>query len=139
METKYSYMKWIIVFCISIFFSLFTHAQVPDSKMTQDIKTKKTDSIAQKVISFLKNKQPDSVYAMSGKNFREKITPENFNSIATTQILPMNNFEKATFVSYLQGINKYKVDGSPILQLMLGLDAENKIETLLIQPYVEDK
>jgi hypothetical protein len=132
-------MKWIIVFCISIFFSLFTHAQVQDSKTAQDSKTKKTDSIAQKVISFLKNKQPDSVYAMSGKNFREKITPENFNSITTTQILPINNFEKVTFVSYLQGINKYKVDGSPILQLMIGLDAENKIETLLIQPYVEDK
>ena len=54
------------------------------------------------------------------------------------QLFPLNDFKHAAFVKTTGGINKYKVAGSPELQLLVGLDAENKIETLLIQPFAEE-
>jgi hypothetical protein len=36
------------------------------------------------------------------------------------------------------GINKYKISGSPELQLLVGLNEENMIQTLMIQPYKDD-
>jgi len=126
-------MKFLVIFMVSMSYAVCSNAQ------SMDASGKRTDSIAKKVIQFFKIKQPDSVYAMTGKAFREKITAENFAAITTTQILPMNNFEKVSFMNHTEGINKYKVDGTPPLQLMISLDIENKIETLLVQPYVDNK
>jgi hypothetical protein len=95
----------------------------------------KTDSIAQKVILFMQQKQPDSVYALAGKSFREKITAENFNSISRDQILQLTDFKDVSYVGSAEGVNIYKITGEPVLRLLVGLDAENKIETLLVQPY----
>lgn len=100
--------------------------------------SKKLDSVSLKVISFLKSKQPDSVYALTGKAFREKITSENFNSITTNQIFPLTDFQNVKYVSTSQGINKYRIEGSPVLQLLIGLDVDDKIQTLLIQEYTGD-
>lgn len=47
----------------------------------------------------------------------------------------MNNFQNVTYISTTNGVNKYKVAGTPDLQLLIGLDEKNKLETLLIQPF----
>lgn len=124
-------MKYIFLAAFA-FFSGHIMAQ------SQNIPSKELDSVGQKVILYFKNKQPDSVYLMTGKDFRDKITAENFNSITTTQIFPLNDFENVKYVSYAQGISKYKVEGTPVLQLLIGLDATGKISTLLIQQYAGD-
>ncbi len=93
------------------------------------------DSISKVVIHYLQAKQADSVYALAGQNFKSHITQESFKSISETQIFPLNDFQNVTYISTTNGINKYKVAGTPDLQLLIGLDNENKIETLLIQPF----
>lgn len=116
----------------ALFSPFLTTAQV------KQIPPKKLDSVAQKVIAYFKVKQPDSIYAMTGKAFRDKITPENFSSITTTKILPLTDFKNVKFISSIQGISKYKVEGNPTLQLLIGLDVDDKIQTLLVQEYIPD-
>lgn len=125
------YMKKIAVLLL-VLICLKATAQTSEASM------KRVDSVAQKVIVYLQQKQPDSVYAMTGLSFRNKITLENFNAISTSQIFPMTDFKSVKFVSHLQGINKYRVNSTPPMQLLVGLDADKKVETLLIQPYVNE-
>ncbi|HWH64177.1 MAG TPA: hypothetical protein VNS50_12920 [Ginsengibacter sp.] len=96
------------------------------------------DSMSQVVIHYFQNKQADSVYALAGQTFKSKITADNFKSISENQIFPLNNFQNVTYINTTNGINKYKVSGTPDLQLLIGLDKESKIETLLIQPFSDN-
>ncbi|MEO6843684.1 MAG: hypothetical protein ABI184_00855 [Ginsengibacter sp.] len=98
----------------------------------------KTDSIGNKVIAYLANHQSDSIYRMCGDNFKSHISKENFENVSKNQLYPINDYKKVTFIKTINGINKYKVAGQPDLQLLVGLDADFKIETLLIQPFAED-
>jgi hypothetical protein len=100
--------------------------------------SKKTDVLSAKVIGLLKNNQADSIYAMTGKAFREKITAENFNSILTGKIFPATKFESVEFISSKEGINKYRIKATPPLQLLLGFDSDDKIQVFSIQEYVPD-
>lgn len=93
------------------------------------------DSMSAVVIHYMQAKQADSLYALAGANFRSKLSAADFKSIAEKQVFLINDFQHVTFVSTTNGINKYKVEGTPELQLLIGLDAANKLETFLIQPY----
>lgn len=93
------------------------------------------DSISKIVIHYLQTKQTDSIYALAGADFKNQLTAETFKSISENQIYPLNDFKNVTFVNTTNGINKYKVTGSPDLQLLISLDKENKLETFLVQPY----
>ena len=55
-----------------------------------------------------------------------------------SQLKRMGKNMVVSFVKTINGINKYKVEGSPELQLLISVDKENKIETLLIQPFNPD-
>lgn len=125
-------MKFVKLTIVACFLSVAAIAQV------KTVPSKQLDSVAAKVIHYFQQKQPDSVYLMTGKSFREKITSENFTSITTTKIFPVNDFSKVSFVSNDGGVSKYKVAGTPDLQLLIGLDADDKIETLLVQQYSGD-
>lgn len=96
------------------------------------------DSVAAIAIHYLQAKQSDSLYALAGENFKSKIGADDFKSISENQIFPINDFKQVSFVRNINGINKYKIEGTPPLQLFIGLDAGKKLETLLIQPYSED-
>lgn len=98
----------------------------------------KTDSIGNKVIEYLANHQSDSIYRMCGEHFKSIISQDNFENISQNKLYPINDFKKVTFTKTINGVNKYKVSGQPDLQLFVGLDADYKIETLLVQPFAED-
>ena len=93
------------------------------------------DSISKVVIHYLQSKQADSIYAIAGKNFKSHMSAENFKSVAENQVFPLNDFKNTVYIETTNGINKYKVPGTPDLRLLVGLDNENKLETLLIQPF----
>lgn len=111
---------------------------VAATAQSKTVPSRQLDSVAAKVIHYFQQKQADSVYLMTGKSFQDKITSENFSSITTTKIFPLNDFSKVTYVSNDGGVSKYKVGGTPDLQLLIGLDADDKIETLLVQQYSGD-
>jgi hypothetical protein len=97
-----------------------------------------TDSVSIQVIHYLQNKQADSIYNVAGEKFKSQIPGADFKSIAENQVFPLNNFQNVSFVKTVNGVNKYKVEGSPELQLLISLDKENKLETFLIQPFNPD-
>lgn len=122
------------IFIILISFIIITKVDAQTKTLLQ----LKTDSTGNKVIQCLRDHQPDSIYLMAGNTFKQNISQENFKSISENQLFPINDFKNVVFVKTVKGINKYKINGTPELQLLVGLDAEYKIETLLIQPYSED-
>src|SRR5439155_22545517 len=87
------------------------------------------DSVSKIVIHYLQAKQSDSIYALAGASFISQLSAENFRSISQNQVFPLNNFTNTTYVNTTNGINKYKVSGTPDLQLLIGLDKENKLQT----------
>jgi hypothetical protein len=93
------------------------------------------DSISTVVIHYLQTKQTDSIYALAGERFKSELSAENFKSISEKQVFPLNDFQHVTYVGTTNGINKYKVAGTPDLQLLIGLDKENKLETFLIKAF----
>ena len=93
------------------------------------------DSVSKTVIHYLQTKQTDSLYALAGTNFKNQLNAETFKNISENQIYPLNNFQQVTFINTANGINKYKITGTPDLQLLISLDKENKLETFLIQPF----
>lgn len=125
-------MKRILVYVLALTLVANVQAQ------TKSLKQLKTDFISDKVIEYLGSHQSDSIYRMCGDKFKSHISKEDFENISETQLYPINDYKKVTFIKTIDGINKYKVAGTPELQLLVGLDDEFKIETLLIQPYSED-
>jgi len=93
------------------------------------------DSVSKIVIHYLQTKQSDSIYALAGKDFKSHLSAETFRSVSQNQVFPLNNFTNTKYINTTNGINKYKVSGTPELQLLIGLDKENKLQTLLIQPF----
>ncbi len=102
---------------------------------TNNNHTNTLDSISRVVIHYLQAKQADSIYTLGGENFKSHLTAASFKLVAENQVFKINDFMNTTFVSTTNGINKYRVAGTPELQLLIGLDKENKLETLLIQPF----
>lgn len=123
------------IFCVIITCLIITQTVSAQTKTLLELKT---DSIGYKVIQYLRDHQADSIYIITGKKFQENISEENFKSVSENQIFPANDFKNVSFIKMTNHINKYKINGTPDLQLLIGLDSENKIETLLIQPYKED-
>lgn len=117
---------------VTLFIVLITHAGF---SQTNNAYQNTLDSVSKVVIHYFQAKQPDSIYALAGEKFKSQLTAENFKSVSETQIFPLNDFQHVTYISTTNGMNKYKVDGSPDLQLLISLDKDNKVETLLIQPF----
>jgi hypothetical protein len=125
-------MKKIALILVTI---VITHTAFSQTNNTNQ---KTLDSISAVVIHYLQTKQTDSIYALAGERFRGQLSAENFKSISENQVFPLNDFQHVTFVSTTNGINKYKVTGSPDLQLLIGLDKENKLETFLIKAFSDN-
>ena len=105
---------------------------------TDNTYQKTLDSISAVVIHYMQAKQADSIYASAGQDFKNQLTEENFKSISEDHVFQLNDFQNVTFVSTTNGINKYKVAGTPDLQLLISLDKENKLATFLIQAFSEN-
>jgi hypothetical protein len=118
-------------FVFTIITALIIHTSFSQTNNNQT----KLDSISAIVIHYMQVKQADSIYALAGENFKTHLTQENFKSISEQQVFPLNDFQHVSFISTTNGINKYKVGGTPDLQLFIGLDKDDKLETLLIQPF----
>ena len=80
--------------------------------------------------------ETDSIYAMGGPKFTQSLSLQAFQTVMTQQMYPLGQIQSAELMGYEnnQGIYKLNFISTP-LQLVLGLDTLNKIETFLFQPY----
>ncbi len=119
-------------FVFTVIVALIMHTAFSQTNNAYQVKL---DSVSAIVIHYMQAKQADSIYALAGENFKNHLSKENFKSISENQIFPINDFQHVSFISTTNGINKYKLAGSPDLQLLISLDKDDKLETLLIQPF----
>lgn len=95
----------------------------------------RTDRVARLALMYLNASQADSLYALAGSAFKEKISLPAWRNIIEKQIQPLVPLSNAVFISSSKGVNKYKT-GS--LQFLISLDKAGKFETFLIQAYHDD-
>jgi CubicO group peptidase (beta-lactamase class C family) len=97
----------------------------------------KTDSVFVLVKKFFNTKQADSIYALTGPNFRHAVSEGQFRSLSEQQLFPLNEIKGSAVISFVNNkVSTYKlVFQSVTLQLLMSLDTENKIELFLFQPY----
>lgn len=120
--------KFLLLFAFIVFILLA-------SAQTKTLKEQKTDSIGKVVIQYLKDHRTDDIYKLTGDEFKSQLSLPDFKKICETQIFPMNDFKNVTFEKTENGINKYKVAGTPELQILIGIDDKDQLRTFFIQPY----
>ena len=105
--------------------------------MAQNTNARKTDSVFQLVKKYFNNRQPDSIYALSGEKFHAALTPETFRYVCANQLFPLGAIKGSSLISFVNNqLATYKLDfDSATLQLQLTLDDKGKIELFLFQPY----
>jgi len=124
-------MKYILrlPFILSlIFFASYGFAQSAHSNDQAFIKVRK----------FFNDRQADSVYNMTGESFRTHVRRDMFVNIAETKLFPLGKIQEVEFLSYKSGISNYKVTyPSIMLEMIIGVDKEDKIEALAFKQYVK--
>src|ERR1700749_4505562 len=104
-EESFKTMKKLIYLPVMLVFILFTTA-----KAQTTVVEKKTDSVARLAIKFMNANQPDSVYALTGANFRSQVPTTTWNSVFS-QLLTIAPFTKVEFVKSVGLVNVYKLTG----------------------------
>jgi hypothetical protein len=82
-------------FCFILF--LF----IPGITFAQSHQQYKTDSVFLLVKKFFNTKQADSIYALTGANFRHAVSEGQFRSLSQQQLFPLNEIKGSTVISFV--------------------------------------
>lgn len=97
---------------------------------------KKTDSVARLAIKFMNANQPDSVYALTGANFRSQIPATTWATVSS-QLATLTPFTKVEFVKSIGAVNVYKLTGKIVLTYNVSIDGPGKINDFSFVPFKE--
>ncbi|SDS29832.1 CubicO group peptidase, beta-lactamase class C family [Mucilaginibacter mallensis] len=106
--------------------------------MAQSIQQQKTDSVFKQVKKQFNAQQADSLYALAGAELKKALIIEAFRNIANNQLFPLGAIKQSTLISFENNkIATYKLVFSTgiVLQLLMSLDDEDKLQVFLFQPY----
>ena len=104
-------------------------------KAQTTIVEKKTDSIARLAVKYMNANQPDSVYFLTGANFRSQIPVATWATVYNTQLSALMPFTKVEFVKSAGAVNVYKLTGKVVLTYNVSIDAVKKINDFSFVPY----
>lgn len=83
--------------------------------------------------------ETDSIYALAGPRFKQSLSLQAFQTVMAQQLYPLGQIQSAELKSFDKGTGIYKLNFlSTPLQVVLGLDSLNRVETFLFQPYAGD-
>ena len=85
-------LKFSVLFVIAVTEANNAQAQVPQTNQE-----KKTDTVAQRVIRYFNRRQADSVYALTGEDFKKQVPHATWKDIAEKQLLLMFPFKNPVF------------------------------------------
>lgn len=90
---------------------------------------KQTDSVCFLVRKYFNEKAYDSLYQLTGKTFRSRVSAGTFKVLAGLEFAPLGEMEQPVLEEYTNGMGWYKVFfPSRTLTLLLSLDSQNKLE-----------
>ncbi|MDQ2863491.1 MAG: serine hydrolase [Bacteroidota bacterium] len=100
----------------------------------------KIDSICNLVKKYFNEKNSDSLYALTGNDFRKALSADAFTTICDNNLFPLGEMNQAVFESNDEGIATYKTIFNVVnLTMLLSLDKSDKIQIFLFKPYVEER
>ena len=108
--------------------------------MAQSIQQQKTDSVFKLVKRQFNAQQADSLYALAGADLKKALIIETFRNICNNQLFPLGAIKQWSLISFVNNkIATYKLVFSTgtVLQLLMSLDDEDKLQVFLFQPYKE--
>src|ERR1700744_2742939 len=109
-EERFKTMRKLIYLPVMLVFIL-----VMTAKAQTTVIEKKTDNIAKLAIKYMNANQPDSVYALTGANFRRQIPAATWTTVYSTQLSALMPFTKVEFVKSIGAMNVYKLSGKVVL------------------------
>ena len=110
---------------------------VATAKAQTSVVEKKTDSVARLAIKYMNANQPDSVYNLTGSNFRSQIPAATWATVYSTQLSALLPFTKSEFVKSVGAVNVYKLTGKVVLTYNVSIDGSGKINNFSFVPYQE--
>lgn len=97
--------------------------------------TAKLDSLMKLSQRYVNAQQPDSLYALMGKDFKKQISLEQAKQITTQIHDQLGSWNSHELKSVTDGVAKYRaVFANAPLDVYISRDAEGKIYTFLFQP-----
>lgn len=107
--------------------------------LAQKTPQQKNDSVFALVKQYLNEKAVDSLYSLTGAEFRKQITWDAFKNITTNNLFPLGNIRETSFTKINNDVSYYKVDyQSTTLTMILGLDSLRKLQAFAFVPYVDE-
>ncbi len=96
----------------------------------------KIDSVCQLMKQYFNAKDADKIYSLTGEAFKKQLPLETFKQVGNTNLFPLGELKETIFEKITDGVSKYKaVFATATLDLLLSLDATDKIQVFLFRPY----
>lgn len=109
------------------------------SGLCQKTAQEKNDSVFALVKKYLNEKAVDSMYGLTGEQFRKQIKPDMFRDVSNNNLFPLGAIKEASFERIAGKISIYKaVFASTTLSMIVGLDSLGKLEAFAFRPYVDE-
>lgn len=125
-----------ISFCLFSF--IFVLGFISINSKAQSIEQRKTDSVFQLVKTQFNDKNADQLYALTGSRLKQDLIIETFRNICNNQLFVLGEIKESSLISFENDrVATYKLTFSTgqILQLLMSLDRNDKLELFLFQPY----
>ncbi|MFI5159220.1 MAG: serine hydrolase domain-containing protein, partial [Sphingobacteriales bacterium] len=106
--------------------------------IAQSIEQHKTDSVFQLVKVQFNAKNADQLYALTGSRLKRDLIIETFRNICNNQLFVLGDIKESSLISFENNkVATYKLTFSTgqVLQLLMSLDKNDKLEVFLFQPY----
>jgi len=100
----------------------------------------KNDSVFTLVEKYFNERQAESIYGLTGEVFKKEMSAETFKYVADQQLFPLGPIRESKLISFQNNkLSTYKLTfDSGILQFLMTLDQNNKLELFLFKPYQEE-
>ncbi len=105
----------------------------------QGLQKERNDTMKDKVVQFFNAQNADSLYSLTGANFKKQLSAEKFKAIGKNNLFPLGEIRSAEFEKIDKGVSKYKTTfDAAILSMYLSVDSAGMLEVLLFQPYKKE-
>ena len=104
----------------------------------QSREQQKTDSVFQLVKVQFNDKNADQLYELTGSHLKRDLIIETFRNICNNQLFVLGEIKQSSLISFENNkVATYKLTFSTgqVLQLLMSLDRNDKLEVFLFQPY----
>lgn len=107
--------------------------------LAQSRQQQKVDSVFQLVKKYFNLRNADAIYNMAGEAFQNELGISDFSDVANKQLFPLGAIRESSLASFVNNsIATYTLKfHTRTLQLLISLNAKDKLELFLFQPYKE--